>query len=93
MIPVMELMSLLFAKGIEGVIMLMSYGLERGFKYSGAQKITKIEKNDFKKKKEIVDFDSIGYSLTKKREVKGIEIDKSKHSLVVGSSGSGKTCV
>ena len=92
MFPVMELMSLLFAKVIEGAIMLISYGLERGLKYSGKQKITKIEKSDFKKKKEVVDFDSIGYSLTKKREVKGKEIDKSKHSLVVGSSGSGKTC-
>lgn len=93
MIPVVELMSILFTKVIEGFIMLITFGLERAINYSRTPKVTKIEKKDFKKKKEIIEFDAIGYSMTRRRNILGTEIDKSKHSLVVGSSGTGKTSV
>ena len=90
MIPVVELMSILFTKAIEGFIYLVTFGIEKAINYE-YKEAKKIKKEDLRKKKSTDDFSSIGYSVTSRKAIKGTDINKSKHSVVVGASGSGKS--
>ena len=53
--------------------------------------VKKTKRSDLSVKKSTTMFDSIGYSVTQKRELKNNEVNRKKHSVVIGSSGSGKT--
>ncbi|PIK13523.1 DUF87 domain-containing protein [Halobacteriovorax sp. JY17] len=91
MLPVVDLLSIVITKGIEllskGVILVF----EKYILKNRVPDIEKIERDDLLKSKTTSDFDSIGYSITSKREIKSLDINKSKHSVVVGASGSGKS--
>ncbi len=91
MLPIVDLLSIVITKGIE----LLSEGVllvfEKYILKNRAPDIEKIERDDLLKSKTTNDFDSIGYSITSKREIKSLDINKSKHSVVVGASGSGKS--
>ncbi|MBT4789936.1 MAG: type IV secretion system DNA-binding domain-containing protein [Halobacteriovoraceae bacterium] len=90
-LPIIELINILVYEGIK----LLTKGIELVFeKYvfkNKTQKIKKIEKKGLKVAKTTQSFDDIGYSITEKKMIKGEDLDKTKHSVVVGSSGSGKS--
>ncbi len=90
MVPLVDLMTILITKGIEGFAKLITIGIERAVNYSSSE-IKKIERKELSGNKSTSSFDSIGYSLTTKKKIKGTDVNKSKHSLVVGASGSGKS--
>ncbi len=90
MVPLVDLMTILITKGIEGFAKLITFGIERAVNYSSSD-IKKIERKELSGSESTSSFDSIGYSLTTKKEIKGTDVNKSKHSLVVGASGSGKS--
>ena len=91
LIPIVDLMTILITKGIE----LFGKGVTLIFdKYIFVNKVPdleKVERDHLLKSKGTNDFDSIGYSITTKRDIKSLDINKSKHSVVVGASGSGKS--
>lgn len=84
-------MTILITKGIE----LFGKGVTLIFdKYIFINKVPdleKVERDHLLKSKGTNDFDSIGYSITAKRDIKSLDVNKSKHSVVVGASGSGKS--
>lgn len=90
MIPLVDLMTILITKGIEVFAKLITLGIEKAVS-SSTTEIRKIERKDLNSNKRTISFESLGYSITSKREIKGSEINKTKHSVVVGSSGSGKS--
>ncbi len=90
MLPLVDLMTILITKGIEGLAKILTIGIEKAINYRG-EEIVKIERDDLLKKSSTTNFDSIGYSVTSKREITGNDINKTKHSVVVGASGSGKS--
>ena len=55
--------------------------------------LKKIERNDLKNNKQTSDYNTIGYSVTHKRALPFAELDRAKHTLVVGASGFGKTAL
>lgn len=90
MLPLVDLMTILITKGIESLAKILTIGIEKAINYRG-EEIVKIERSDLLKKSSTTNFDSIGYSVTSKREITGNDINKTKHSVVVGASGSGKS--
>ena len=90
MVPLVDLMTILITKGIEGFAKLITFGIERAVNYTISD-IKKIDRKQLLGDKSTSSFDSIGFSLTSKKEIKGSDVNKSKHSLVVGASGSGKS--
>ncbi len=91
MIPIVELLSIVITKLIEGLAKLTQFGIEKIFKVKLSGDDLKLEKKDLNIHKTTFNFDSIGYSVNNKKEIKALEINKTKHSVVVGASGSGKS--
>jgi conjugal transfer pilus assembly protein TraD len=91
MVPIVDLMTILITKTIElfgkGVTLIF----EKYIFKNRVPELEKIEREDLLKNKATNDFDSIGYSITGTKDIKSIDINKSKHSVVVGASGSGKS--
>lgn len=90
-VPIVDLLSILITKGIELTGKGVTYIFEKYVLKREMSEIVKIEREDLKTSKSTIDFDSIGYSLTSKKNITGQDINKSKHSVVVGASGSGKS--
>jgi hypothetical protein len=91
MLPVVDLLTIVITKGIEGFAALIGMGIEKLINGNSTGEIVKLEREDLKKNKGTTDFDSIGYSVLQKRKIKGADINKTKHSVIVGASGSGKS--
>ncbi|MFT6632891.1 MAG: hypothetical protein ACJAS4_002859 [Bacteriovoracaceae bacterium] len=90
--PFVELLNVLVEQGLKLLVKggeYLFYRLISGGKQT--KKVCKVERNLLSKKKTTTLFNSIGYSVTQKRNLKGSEINKTKHSVIVGSSGSGKS--
>lgn len=66
---------------------------EKNFQTRFEAKLKKIERKDLLQSKVTIENDALGYSITKKREIKNYELNKSKHTVVVGASGSGKSAL
>jgi hypothetical protein len=91
MVPLVDLLTIVITKGIEGFGKIIGSGIEKIMNGNSNGEIMKIERDDLNKSKGTTDFDSIGYSVLKKRKIKGDDINKMKHSVIVGASGSGKS--
>jgi conjugal transfer pilus assembly protein TraD len=90
-VPIVDLLSIGITKGIELLAQGLSVALDRYVFKRESLEIRKIERDDLSGSKKTTGFDSIGYSLTSKKLIAGKDINKSKHSVVVGASGSGKS--
>ena len=90
-VPIVDLLSIGITKGIELLAQGLTVALDRYVFKRESLEIRKIERDDLSGSKKTTGFDSIGYSLTSKKLIAGKDINKSKHSVVVGASGSGKS--
>lgn len=89
--PIFELLNLiilklmdLFFKGSQKLLLDI-------INFDRIDPLKKIEREDLTIKTTTKDNDSFGYSITRKKDLKTVEIDKKAHSAIVGASGSGKT--
>ena len=89
MIPVVEVISIFITNAIEFVAKVAGIGIEKFILKREDYK--KIERKDLDKSRSTTDFNTIGYSTTSNRKIKPSDINKEKHSIVVGASGSGKS--
>lgn len=90
-VPVVDLLSIAITKGIEILAQGLTVFFDKYVFKRESSEIKKIERDDLSRTKKTINFDSIGYSLTSKKLITGKDINKSKHSVVVGASGSGKS--
>ncbi len=91
-VPIIDLLSIVIMKGSEFVGMGITWGLSKYvFKRSTKNKIKKIEKKDIMVKKSTKNEDALGFSVTQKKDLLFSDIEKRKHSVIVGASGFGKT--
>lgn len=89
-LPIIELLNFIILALMKLFIKLTNGALDKYvFKREKPEK--KIERVDLKTTKSTTKFDSIGYSVNRKRDLENFEINKKNHALVVGASGSGKS--
>jgi hypothetical protein len=62
-----------------------------GEKFRGKDVIKKIDRKELKNQRSTKSVDALGYSITNKRDIKMSELDRRRHTLLVGASGYGKT--
>lgn len=56
-------------------------------------RLTRLERHQLKNRTTVLDNDALGYSINGRRIISYKELDKRKHTVVVGASGSGKTAL
>ena len=88
---IFDLFAILMEKLLSGLSLLCVWLWRKYIVGGNSSAIKKIERADLKKTKETKEYESIGYSITRKKDIKGEELDKRKHTLICGASGFGKT--
>ena len=86
-----ELAIILIEKLIEGMVWIIARLLERYVFGGGKNPVKKIEKRHLSAAKITAAPDSIGYSVTRRRDLPARELDRSAHTLICGASGFGKS--
>lgn len=97
--PIIELVGLgaiklceLFAKGLFYVFQRFAVApIQTRLGILHVEPVKKIERKDLGCKKRIHSNDALGYSVNHKRKFKNSELDKTKHTVIIGASGAGKT--
>ena len=91
-VPIIDLMSILIMKGTELLGLGITWGLNRYvFKRSSKEELKKIERKETAVKRATVNEEAIGFSVTQNKDLLFRDLEKKKHSVVVGASGFGKT--
>ena len=91
-VPLVDGLSVLLMKLIELAGMGLNFLINRYvFNRRPHESLKKIEREDLKSKRTTLLEDAIGYSVTRKRNIWGGEINRSAHTAIIGASGSGKT--
>ena len=65
--------------------------VDRVYRRTPKLDIKKLEKLELKENRTTTSDKSIGYSITQKKDLPSVELDRRKHTLVCGASGFGKT--
>ncbi|MEK6626980.1 MAG: hypothetical protein AABY86_18590, partial [Bdellovibrionota bacterium] len=93
-VPIIDLMSILIQKGIELFVILITYLLAKYvFKTEMNTEVKKINREDLKVKRTTLSESALGYSVTRKRNIMMEELDRKRHTLVVGAPGFGKSAL
>lgn len=82
---------ILLATEVLTVIVKLIIAFFKSFVLKSDNKIEKIERSDLVSAKPPKKLDSLGYSVKKRKEIKYDELNSSKHTAIVGASGSGKS--
>lgn len=91
--PLVDLLAILMEK----LFVLLVKGLGLFFEWCASRKkvkipeVKKITRDDLKIKKTVSTDDAIGYSVTQKKKLLLDDIDRRKHSALIGASGFGKS--
>lgn len=92
LVPIVDLLSTILVKGLKLTVDGIGYLLGKYvFDLKDKNNVVKIEREDLKSKRTTLLDEAIGYSVTRKRNLLGSEINKAAHTAIVGASGSGKT--
>ena len=86
-----ELMIILIEKLMEGMIWLMTWLLKKYVFGEGKEPIKKIKNTHLSTAKVTTNPQSLGYSVTRKRDLPACELVRSTHTLICGASGFGKS--
>ena len=86
-----ELMVILICKLMDGCIWLINWLLKRYVFGDGKSPVKKIERRHLSGTKTTLNPESIGHSLTRKRDLPADELNRSTHTLICGASGFGKS--
>ena len=91
-VPIIDVASVAIMKIVEwsvkGILFLITRYV---VKSRPVIEIKKIERSDLNCKKSTLKMKELGYSVTQKKSIHMSELNKTKHTAIVGASGSGKT--
>ncbi|MDC1174647.1 type IV secretion system DNA-binding domain-containing protein [Bacteriovoracaceae bacterium] len=91
-VPLIDLMSIIIMKGTELLGIGIMWGLNKYiFKRNPKEAVRKVERHDLKVKKATLNEDSLGFSISKKRNLKADELVRKRHTMICGASGFGKS--
>jgi len=91
-VPLVDGLSILLIKVVELLGHAADWAINRYlFGRKPNESIKKIERKDLNNKRTTLLDDAIGYSVTRKRNLLGSELNRAAHTAVIGASGSGKT--
>lgn len=92
LLPVVDLLSILLVKAV-GLLTDLLVNLFNRYviKKDLSEDAPKIEREFLKNKTQTYAQEAIGYSVTRRRNILGHELNRSGHTAVVGASGAGKT--
>lgn len=94
LLPLMELTTLLIMQLMKLVSNGIFWMINRYiFKREATMEPKKIERKDLNSSKVTIKDDEIGHSITNRKGVKNLELNKRLHTAIVGASGSGKTAL
>lgn len=91
-VPFIDLLSIVIMKGAEFLGVGITWGMNKYFfKRTPKNEVKKIERKDILSTKSTKNEDALGFSVTERKDLLFSDIEKKKHSVVVGASGFGKT--
>jgi len=94
LVPIVEGAAILLMKILEILGLGASFLINRYvFGHRPAESLRKIERKDLKVKRTTLLDEAIGYSVTRKRNFLGSELNRAAHTAVIGASGAGKTAL
>ena len=88
LVALMDLFSILFIKAVELFVKLIQYVLNIRKK---TNPLKKIDPESLFNQKTTICPDSIGYSVTRKKDIPAAELFRNRHSAICGASGFGKS--
>jgi conjugal transfer pilus assembly protein TraD len=91
MLPFVELFSLIFVKIAELLSKFVTWGFSTYVLKNKKGELSKIERSSLRIRKSTTDEGAVGYSVNQKRDIYFDDLNKGKHSAIVGASGFGKT--
>lgn len=91
--PLIDLLTQIIIFLGKGFVLMTEWLFDRyvGARFRRKDAIKKIERKELKNKYSTRSGDALGYSITNKRDIKMSELDRRRHTLLVGASGYGKT--